>query len=45
MYSPANTKAYLGMRPSKKSIRRMVEKLHAMTATSMTWQETTHMVE
>jgi hypothetical protein len=44
MYSPATGKAYLGMRPSKKSIRRMVEKLHAMTATSMTWQETTHMV-
>ena len=44
MYSPTSGKAYLGMRPSKKSIRRMVEKLHAMTATSMTWQETTQMV-
>jgi RNA-directed DNA polymerase len=44
MYSPTTGKAYLGMRPSKKSIRRMVEKLHAMTATSLTWQETTHMV-
>src|SRR5437879_8335399 len=37
MYSPTTGKARLGMRPSKKSIRRMVEKLHAMTATSMTW--------
>jgi RNA-directed DNA polymerase len=44
MYSPTTGKAYLGMRPSKKSIRRMVEKLHAMTATSLTWQETTQMV-
>ncbi|MBK7238267.1 MAG: group II intron reverse transcriptase/maturase [Sterolibacteriaceae bacterium] len=44
MYSPTTGKAYLGMRPSKKSIRRMVEKLHAMTATSMTWQETTQVV-
>ena len=41
MYSPTTGKAYLGMRPSQKSIRRMVEKLHAMTATSLTWQETT----
>lgn len=44
MYSPTTGEARLGMRPSKKSIRRMVEKLHAMTATSMTWQETTQMV-
>jgi RNA-directed DNA polymerase len=44
MYSPTTGEARLGMRPSKKSIRRMVEKLHAMTATSLTWQETTQMV-
>jgi RNA-directed DNA polymerase len=44
LYSPTTGKARLGMRPSKKSIRRMVEKLHAMTATSTTWQETTQMV-
>ena len=31
MYSATTGKAYLGMRPSKKSIRRMVEKIHAMT--------------
>lgn len=44
LYSPVTGKAYLGMRPSKKSIRRMVEKIHAMTKVSMTWQDTTAMV-
>ena len=44
MYSATTGKAYLGMRPSKKSIRRMVEKIHAMTSVSMTWQETTELV-
>jgi group II intron reverse transcriptase/maturase len=44
MYSRTTGKAHLGLRPSKKSIRRMVEKIHAMTAISMTWQETTQMV-
>ena len=44
MYMRTTGKAHLGLRPSKKSIRRMVEKLHAMTATSTTWQETTQMV-
>jgi RNA-directed DNA polymerase len=44
MYQKTTGKAYLGMRPSKKSIRRMIEKVHALTAVSMTWQETTHVV-
>ena len=44
VYSQTTGKARLGMWPSKKSIRRIVEKLHAMTATSLTWQETTQMV-
>jgi RNA-directed DNA polymerase len=44
MYSRTTGKARLGMQPSKKSIRRMVEKLHAMTAVSMTWQGTTELV-
>jgi RNA-directed DNA polymerase len=44
MYSPTTGKARLGMRPSKKSIRRMVEKIHAMTAVSTTWQGTTELV-
>jgi len=45
MYSARTGQARLGMRPSKKSIRRMVEKVHALTAHSMTWQETTVLVE
>jgi RNA-directed DNA polymerase len=44
MYSAKTGQAYLGFRPSKKSIRRMVEKVHALTAHSMTWQGTTELV-
>jgi RNA-directed DNA polymerase len=44
MYSRTTGKARLGMQPSKKSIRGMVEKIHAMTAVSMTWQGTTELV-
>ena len=44
MYSRTTGKAHLGMRPSKKSIRRMVEKIHALTSVSMTWQGTTELV-
>ncbi|MBN6743011.1 group II intron reverse transcriptase/maturase, partial [Acidithiobacillus sp. MC6.1] len=45
MYSPKTGKAYIGMRPSKKSIRHMVEKVHALTDPKTGWQETTVMVE
>jgi len=45
MYSARTGQARLGYRPSKKSIKRMVEKVHALTAHSMTWQETTQLVE
>jgi RNA-directed DNA polymerase len=44
MYSARTGQARLGYRPSKKSIRRVVEKIHAMTAVSMTWQGTTELV-
>ena len=44
MYMRTTGKAHLGLRPSKKSIRRMIEKIHAMTAVSTTWQETTELV-
>ncbi len=44
LYSRTTGKAYLGLRPSKKSVRRMVEKIHAMTAIAKTWQETTQLV-
>ena len=45
MYQRTSGKAYLGVRPSKKSVRRMVEKLHALTDVSGTWQETTQLVD
>lgn len=45
MYSARTGKARLGMRPSKKSIKRMVQKIHALTAASMTWLDTTEMVK
>jgi group II intron reverse transcriptase/maturase len=44
LYKRTTGKAYLGMRPSKKSIRRMVETVHALTAAHTTWQETTELV-
>jgi RNA-directed DNA polymerase len=44
MYSARTGQARLGYRPSKKSIKRMVEKVHAMTVRSTTWQETTELV-
>src|SRR5215468_1760855 len=44
MYSPTTGKARLALRPSKKSIQRMVEKVHALTVRSRTWQKTTTMV-
>src|SRR5260221_7973651 len=45
MYSARTGQARLGYRPSKKSIKRMVENVHALTARSGTWQETTEMVQ
>jgi hypothetical protein len=44
MYSARTGKAYLGNRPSKKSIKRMVENVHVLTARSGTWQKTTEQV-
>jgi len=45
MYSPVTGKARLGYRPSKKSIKRMVERVHALTDRTGTWQETTRLVD
>ncbi len=45
MYSTKTGKAYLGYRPSKKSIKRMGEKIHAMTTRSTLWQETTELID
>jgi group II intron reverse transcriptase/maturase len=43
-YSATTGKARIALWPSKKSIRRMVEKVHALTILSTAWQETTELV-
>jgi RNA-directed DNA polymerase len=45
MYSARTGQARLGYRPSKKSIKRMVETIHALTVRTGTWQETTELVD
>ena len=45
LYSPKTGAEYIGMRPSKRSVQRMMAKLHAMTTAAWTWQEPTLMVE
>jgi hypothetical protein len=45
LYSKTTGKACLGLWPSKKSIRRMVEKVHDLTDRRTGWQETTAKVE
>ena len=45
LYSPKTGEHRLGTRPSKKSIRRMVEKIHALTTVSTTWQRATELVD
>jgi group II intron reverse transcriptase/maturase len=45
MYSARTGKARLGQRPSKKSIRRMVEKVHVLTDRAGIGQETTELVD
>ena len=44
IYSARTGKARIGYRPSKKSVQRAVEKIHALTDRSETWQETTKLV-
>ena len=44
MFSARTGQARLGYRPSRKSIQRVVEKVHALTDRSGTWQETTTLV-
>ena len=44
MYSAKTGQARLGYRPSRKSIKRVIESIHALTARSGTWQETTELV-
>jgi group II intron reverse transcriptase/maturase len=45
MYSARTGKAYLGFRPSKKSIKHMVETIHTLTARSETLRDTTELVQ
>jgi group II intron reverse transcriptase/maturase len=45
MYSRTTGQARLALRPSKKSIQRMVEAVHALTVRARTWQETTELVD
>jgi RNA-directed DNA polymerase len=45
MYSPRTGQARLALRPSKKSIRHMVEKVHALTVQRGAWQDTTRLVD
>src|SRR5882762_7036857 len=44
MYSRTTGQARLALRPSKTSIKRMVEKVHALTDRARIWQETTKLV-
>jgi hypothetical protein len=43
-YSPVTGKARIALWPSKKSIRRMTEKVHELTELKTAWQETTELV-
>jgi len=43
-YSPKTGRAYIALWPSKKSIRRMVQKVHELTDLKTSWQETTELV-
>ncbi len=44
MYSARTGQARLGYRPSKKSIKRVIETVHALTAEATVWQESTLLV-
>jgi RNA-directed DNA polymerase len=44
MFSARTGEARIGYRPSKKSIQRVVEKVHALTDRAGTWQGTTTLV-
>jgi RNA-directed DNA polymerase len=45
MYSLTTGRARMALRPSKKSIRRMVETIHVLTDRAGSWQETTKLVD
>jgi group II intron reverse transcriptase/maturase len=43
-YSPTTGQAHMALWPSKKSIKRMVEKVHELTDQKTSWQDTTELV-
>ncbi len=45
MYSQRTGQARSALRPSKKSVKRMVEKIQALTDRARNWQETTKLVD
>ena len=45
MYSRTTGQARLALRPSKKSIQRSFETVHALTVRARTWQDTTDLVD
>jgi RNA-directed DNA polymerase len=45
LYSKRTGCPYLGAKPSRKSVKHVIEKIHAVTDRSGTWQETTEVVK
>src|SRR6267378_737054 len=45
MFSRTTGQTRLALRPSKKTLKRMVDRVHALTVRAATWQETTRLVE
>src|SRR5450759_3043794 len=45
IYSARTGSSYIGLRPSKKSVKRVIETVHALTAEAMAWQDTTALVD
>ena len=44
LYSARTGQARMGLRPSRKSISRVIDKIHAMTAEAMAWQDAAELV-
>ena len=45
LYSARTGQARMGLRPSKKSISRVIEKIHGITAEAMAWQDAAELVQ
>ena len=44
IYSSKTGRANIGLRPSKKSVQRVIATIHELTDRARTWQDTTHLV-